>query len=131
MSSFSQPGDVLGTLRRVPERKSGSEKCMASRREYRHSINLSDRRWRPGLSVMARATSNFEDSGTFQASWFRHALKQRLDVSASVAELNQRCHPCFGDDPQGKAGNELVKLLDRLDLRNEAKCETSGYRSAC
>jgi len=65
------------------------------------------------------------------ASWFRHSLKERLDVSSTAAEINKWCHLRISDRPQGKAGNELVKLLSCLHLCDEVECNASGYWSAC
>jgi hypothetical protein len=64
------------------------------------------------------------------ASWLRYALKKGLDVSATFAELDERCDSRISDCPQGKAGNELIKLLGCLHIRDEAKRDASGYRPA-
>jgi hypothetical protein len=61
----------------------------------------------------------------------RHALKYRLDVIATVAEIDERCHSRISNHPQGKAGNDLVKLLGCLNIRDEAERDASGYWSAC
>jgi hypothetical protein len=62
---------------------------------------------------------------------FRHAFKKCLDVSATFTEIDKRCHPCVSNHPQGKTGNELVKLLNCLHIRDEAERDSSGYWSAC
>lgn len=61
----------------------------------------------------------------------RHAVKYRLDVIATVAEIDERCHSRISDHPQGKAGNELVKLLGCLHISDEAERDASGYWSPC
>jgi hypothetical protein len=59
------------------------------------------------------------------------ALEKCLDVSTTIAEINKRRDTRFSDRPQWKAENDLVELLDRLDIRDEAERDSSGYRSAC
>jgi hypothetical protein len=61
----------------------------------------------------------------------RHSLKLRLDVIATVPEIDERCYSRISDRPQGKAGNELVKLLGCLHFSDEAERNASGYWSAC
>lgn len=41
---------------------------------------------------------------------FLHALKKCLDVSTTIAKIDEQCHSRVSDRPQGKAGNDLVKI---------------------
>ena len=56
-----------------------------------------------------------------------HALKKRLGVSATVAEINKRCHSRINNHPQGKAGNKLIKLLGCFHICDVTDRDASGY----
>jgi hypothetical protein len=49
---------------------------------------------------------------------FPHALKKRLDVSATIAKIDTRCHSRFSDRPHGKAGKDLFKLNHELHIES-------------